>query len=122
MPTLNAPTLFPIPPDGTPVTLTRSFVTDIMHGRDGTEIRQAERDVWLRKLEYSAAFVNAAEAGLFRSLWYTAPEPLRFRVPLWREGSTPTSIAGAVVTTDTTNREFVTGANAAILWQDNGDG
>jgi hypothetical protein len=119
MPTLGAPTVFPIPPDGgTAIKFARTWLTDVLAANDGTEVRLATRDAPIRRMEFSAVFGNAREAGQFRSLWYAATQPLRFLVPLWREASVPSALAGAVVTTDTTNRRFVTGANAAILWQD----
>lgn len=122
MPTLAPATVFPLPPDGaTPIKVARTWLTDIQRADDGTETRVAVRDEPVRRMEFTAVFGNATEAGKFRSLWYTAQQPLRFLVPLWRELSTPTAIAGAVITTDTTDRRFLTGTNAAILWQDDGE-
>jgi hypothetical protein len=118
MTALAPATVFPLPPDGaTPIKVARTWLTDIQRADDGTETRVAVRDAPVRRMEFTAVFGNATEAGKFRSLWYTAAQPLRFLVPLWRELSTPSAIAGAVITTDTTNRRFVTGTNAAILWQ-----
>ena len=118
MPVLADAAVFPLPPDGnTPIKVARSWLTDVQRADDGTETRVAVRDGPVRRMEFTAVFADSIDAGAFRALWYAAAQPLRFIVPLWRELSTPSAIAGAVITTDTTNRRFFTGAKAAILWQ-----
>jgi hypothetical protein len=122
MPALGAPAVFALPPDGnTPIKVARTWLTDIQRADDGTETRSATRDQPVRRMSFTTVFGNAMDAGQFRALWYAATQPLRFFVPLWREQSIPTAIAGTTITVDTTLRRFVTGTNAAILWMLDGD-
>lgn len=119
MPALGDAAVFPFPPDGnTRTRVARILLTDIQTADDGTETRIVTRDAPTRRMSFTAVFGNATEAGAFRALWYAAPQALRFLVPLWREQAEPSEIAGNVVTCDTTNRRFVVGARAAILWQE----
>jgi hypothetical protein len=117
MDALAAPAVFILPPGGPdPIRVARTWATDIQIADDGSETRIATRDLPTRRQSFSAVFENARDAGVFRSMWYAALQPLRFQVPLWRERADPTAIAGDTVTCDTTDRRFVEGQEA-ILWQ-----
>lgn len=121
MPALGDAAVFPFPPDGgTPVRVARTWLTDVNVADDGSETRIATRDYPARRMAYTAVFADARDAGDFRALWYAAAQPLRFLVPLWREQSQPTAIAGSTITCDTSDRRFVAGERA-ILWQEYGD-
>jgi hypothetical protein len=118
LPAIGAPTLFPFPPDGeADVTLEETLATDIEPAEGGEEIRVATRSKGVRTLSFTALFGNAGELLLFRDRWQNATQALRYLVPIWPEGSRVTAIAGAVLTVDTTDRDFVEGAQTALLYQ-----
>jgi hypothetical protein len=118
---LGAATLFPYAPDGQfPITVAEEWLTDVQPGADGTEVRQAVRSVGVRTLTFTALFA-LVELIAFRARWHTADAPLRFLVPVWPEFTLVDGIAGAVLTCDTTDRDFVTGG-LAMLYRMSPDG
>jgi hypothetical protein len=119
IPPIGAATLFPFPPDGeNDVILEEALATDIQPGDAGDEVRAATRSKGPRTLSYTALFGNAGELLLFRDRWQNAPQALRCIVPIWPEGSRVTAIAGAVLTVDTTNRDFVQDEQALLYQAD----
>lgn len=109
-------TLFSIPSDGgEPERLARARLTDIMQTDSGNEVRAAVRSVPVRRYEFTAKFGSAAEAMEFRALWLTAPERLRFIVPIWMRGTIPSALPDtSTITTDTRHRGFVAGGRALL--------
>jgi len=120
MTTLAAPTLFPIGPDSrASITDSRSFLTDVQRTRSGKEIRQAWRSVPVRRITFTLSTVDGDELSQFISLWLLATEALRYLVPLWPEVTQPTAFPDAhTITCDTTNRDFVAGAQALLSLSD----
>jgi hypothetical protein len=116
---LAAATLFAIPADGgTSPLITRSYLTDVIRARAGTEKRASLRATYVRSIAYTALFGNQNEASDFRNLWLAAGERLRFLVPLWPEYAVPTSFpTTSTIAGDFTNRDFVQGAQV-LVWLD----
>jgi hypothetical protein len=116
---LAAATLFAIPPDGNvDPTITRSYKSDVIRARAGTEKRASLRSSPIRTLTYTALFVNQDEANDFRLAWLAAAERLRFLVPLWPEYAIPTAFpTTSTIAGDFTNRDFVQGQQV-IVYQD----
>lgn len=118
-------TLFPIAPDGgEPIRLARAWATAIGSGAARKEVRAAIRSVPVRRLEYTAKFVSAAECGEFRALWYGTlgtTERLRYTVPVWPMASTPSAFSSSTeIATDTVGRGFAIGGRA-LLWNSETD-
>lgn len=119
IPAIGDATLFPVAPDGQfPVTLEEEWLTDVQPAASGAEVRVACRSVGVRTLTFTAAFLLSAELLAFRDRWLNAAQPLRFAVPVWPEFAGVTGIAGAVVSCDTTNRDFVAGGLAMLYYAD----
>ena len=116
---LGAATLFAIPPDGgVDPTITRTYKSDVIRARNGTEKRASLRSSPIRTIKYTALFLNQDEASDFRNDWLAATERLRFLVPLWPEYAVPTSFPTAsTIAGDFTNRDFVQGQQV-LVYQD----
>ncbi len=116
---LGAATLFPYAPDGAfAIPLEEEWLTDVQGSGAGTEVRQAVRSTGVRTLTFTGAFLVEAELLAFRNRWLNATAPLRFLVPVWTEFSMIAALAGAVVTCDTTDRDFVAGGLAMLFYAD----
>jgi hypothetical protein len=115
---LGDATVFAIPPDGgTDPTITRSYKSDVLRARNGTEKRAALRGAPVRTLAYTALFLNQDEAADFRLAWLAATERLRFLVPLWPEYAVPTAFpTTSTIAGDFTNRDF--SFSQVLVYQD----
>lgn len=101
------PAVFSFQPDPeTNPRLSDEFLTDVMESSQDKEIRQALRDIALRRYQYTIKLEDGPETADFRELWYGAIVPLRFVVPLWSEGTFITDATGDAITGDFVGRDF----------------
>jgi hypothetical protein len=104
---MTAPPVFPFTPeeDSKPQ-LSYEFLTDVMSSSENKEIRQALREIALRRYSYPILLQDAAAVADFRHAWYSPDRPLRYLSPLWNESALLTSISGDLLTGDFAGRDF----------------
>lgn len=115
----NAPTIFPIAPEGAAaIVRTRAWSTEIQPTPSGKETRLANRSDAVTRIEFTITNAVARDLWEYLALWYNATERLRFLVPLWGEDTIAEAFPSTTrIDADTTDREFRAGGKA-LLWVD----
>jgi hypothetical protein len=80
------PTTWTIPADGSQITETYGYRTDVMSAFDGTEQRVKMHSRALEAIEFTFLTALAEETGLFKGALFAGQGEL-FTVPLWQYGS-----------------------------------
>jgi hypothetical protein len=116
---MTPPTAFLLPPDWTTgIEMSSAWLTDILPGENGAEMRISQRDAPAETIKYTARLLTAADVGGLAVLLAQAPTG-RVNMPRWPDASLLTAdvaIGGTSIACDTTDRGFAVG-DYALIWK-----